>query len=220
MISMLVLVGKLGMWRCELPVPSYDHSDLSRVRAREDSAPDFQKLKIFHNSWTRTTLIKNVTPPNSPLKTWFFEHKNGPITVWRIQAYVVPHVILIFFTNFPCRQHGGTKTKNVQNNIFLHEKLVPPSGLLWFGSYDEFCAPSNCESVTLERRPVQWRIGTTNLKIPFKRAFFSLSFGIWCSYAADKSSVRKKSRFKKNLITEIHATKATAACNISEGVVV
>ena len=140
--------------------------------------------------------------------------------LWRIQAYVVPHVILIFFTNFPCWQHGATKTKNVQNNIFLHEKLVPPSGLLWFGSYDEFCAPSNCESVTLERRPVQWRIGTTNLKIPFKRAFFSLSFGIWCSYAADKSSVRKKSRFKKNLITEIYATKATAACNISEGVVV
>ena len=35
---------------------------------------------------------------------------------WRIQACVVPRVILIFFTNFPYQHDGATKTKNVQNN--------------------------------------------------------------------------------------------------------
>ena len=125
-----------------------------------------------------------------------------------------------FFHQLPVLAAWWKKTKNVQNNIFLYEKLAPPSRLLWFVRYDKFCAPSNCELVTLERHLVQWRTGTTNLKIQFKRALFFLSFGIWCSYAAKKSSVWKKSRFKKNLITEIHATKATAACNISEGVVV
>jgi hypothetical protein len=38
----------------------------------------------------------------------------------------------------------------------LHPMFGIPNKRVWNSiHYDEFCAPSNCESVTLERRPVQ-----------------------------------------------------------------
>ena len=78
MVSVLILVGNLGMWMCELSIPSDHHGDMSRVTDTWWFRPRFSKIKIFHNSWTMPTTSRNVTSQKGLLKPWFFEHKNGP----------------------------------------------------------------------------------------------------------------------------------------------
>ena len=85
-----------------------------------------------------------------------------------------------------------TRTTNVQNNVTLYQKLLPLSLVMWVARYSEFCPLLNCESVTLERRPVQWRTGSQNLKAPQNRTLSSLSFDPWCSYFSDKRSFKNQ----------------------------
>ena len=104
------------------------------------------------------------------------------------------------------------RTKNIKNIVNLHQKFVPSSEPLRFARYDEICVWLNFAPVPFDRRPAQWDIGITNLKVPFERALFSLSFEVWCSYAAEKTSLWKKSRFLKLLRMKISAEEIITSC--------